>query len=74
MIKLLNTTVHVESRSRFDNALNTSATPASPECVAIKMCSMYLCGSMINIYFSRLSEGGGEAYFDFGGAACGKTI
>lgn len=41
MIKLLNTTVHVESRSLFCNALNTSPTPASPECVAIRMCSMY---------------------------------
>lgn len=42
VIKLLNTTVHVESRSRFCNARNTSATPASPEWVAIKICSMYL--------------------------------
>jgi hypothetical protein len=31
VIKLLNTTVHVESRSRFCNARNTSATPCSPE-------------------------------------------
>jgi hypothetical protein len=42
VIKLLNTTVHVESRSRFCNARNTSATPCSPECVAIRICSMYL--------------------------------
>jgi hypothetical protein len=43
VIKLLNTTVHVESRNRFCKARKTSATPASPECVAIRICSMYLC-------------------------------
>lgn len=42
VIRLLNTTVHVESRRRFCNARNTSATPASPECVATRICSMYL--------------------------------
>lgn len=41
VIKLLNTTVHVESRSRFCKERKTSATPASPECVAIRMCSIY---------------------------------
>lgn len=42
VIRLLNTTVHVESRSLFCSARKTSATPASPECVAIRMCSIYL--------------------------------
>lgn len=42
VIRLLNTTVHVESRSRCCNDRNTSATPCSPEWVAIKICSMYL--------------------------------
>lgn len=46
--KLLNTTVHVESRNRFCKARNTSPTPASPECVAIRICSMYLCSSRIS--------------------------
>jgi hypothetical protein len=41
MIKLLNTIVHVESRSRFVRARNISATPASPACVATKICSTY---------------------------------
>ena len=41
MIKLLKTMVHVESRSRYCSALNTSPTPASPACVAIRICSMY---------------------------------
>lgn len=41
VIKLLKTTVHVESRSRCCNALNTSPTPASPACVATRICSMY---------------------------------
>ena len=43
VIKLLNTTVHVESLSLFCNARKTSATPASPEWVAIRICSIYLC-------------------------------
>ena len=34
--------VHVESRRRFCNILNTSATPASPPWVAAKMASTYL--------------------------------
>jgi hypothetical protein len=59
VIKLLNTTVHVESRKRFCSARNTSATPASPECVAIKMCSMYLFGR-----HGQLSSGG---------SGCGKN-
>jgi hypothetical protein len=42
MIKLLKTMVHVESRSRFVRARKISATPASPACVATKMCSTYL--------------------------------
>lgn len=41
VIKLLKTTVHVESRSRCCSALKTSPTPASPACVATRMCSMY---------------------------------
>lgn len=41
VIKLLKTTVHVESRSRYCSARNTSPTPASPACVATRMCSMY---------------------------------
>src|ERR1700760_3878058 len=41
-MRALNTMVHVESRNRFCNARKTSATPASPECVAIRICSMYL--------------------------------
>lgn len=41
VIKLLKTTVHVESRNRWWSARNTSPTPASPECVATRMCSMY---------------------------------
>jgi len=46
VIKLLKTTVHVESRSLFCSTRNTSATPASPECVAMRICSIYLRGSM----------------------------
>jgi len=41
VIRLLKTTVHVASRRRYCSALNTSPTPASPECVATRMCSMY---------------------------------
>ena len=42
MIKLLKTMVHVESRSRFVRARKISATPASPACVATRICSTYL--------------------------------
>lgn len=38
----LNTIVHVESISRYCSVRNTSPTPASPVCVANRMCSMYL--------------------------------
>ena len=41
-IRLLNTIVHVESRNRFVRARKISATPASPACVATRMCSIYL--------------------------------
>lgn len=41
-MRALNTTVHVESRSRRCSVRNISATPASPVCVATSMCSMYL--------------------------------
>jgi hypothetical protein len=41
MIMLLKTMVHVESRRRFVRARKISATPASPACVATKMCSTY---------------------------------
>lgn len=41
VIKLLNTTVHVESLKRFCSDRKTSATPYSPEWVATRMCSMY---------------------------------
>jgi hypothetical protein len=33
--------VHVESRRRFVRARKISATPASPACVATRMCSTY---------------------------------
>lgn len=42
MIKLLKTMVHVESRRRLVRARKISATPASPACVATRMCSTYL--------------------------------
>lgn len=42
VIKLLSTTVHVESRNRNCNARKTSPTPASPACVATRICSIYL--------------------------------
>ena len=42
VIKLLKTTVHVESLKRCCRALKTSPTPASPAWVAMRMCSMYL--------------------------------
>jgi hypothetical protein len=42
MIRLLNTIVHVESRNRLVRARKISATPASPACVATRMCSTYL--------------------------------
>jgi hypothetical protein len=70
VIKLLNTTVHVESLSRFCKARNTSATPASPECVAIRMCSMYLFERKGQFDFRRSRSVRWESYFDFGGAAC----
>lgn len=38
----LKTIVHAESRSRCWSVRNTSATPASPVCVATKMVSTYL--------------------------------
>jgi hypothetical protein len=41
VMRLLNTTVHVESRRRFCNDRKTSATPYSPEWVATRMCSIY---------------------------------
>lgn len=40
-IRDLNTIVHVESLSLFCKVRNISATPASPACVATKMCSIY---------------------------------
>jgi hypothetical protein len=42
VMRPLNTMVHVESRSRYCSARMTSPTPASPEWVATRMCSMYL--------------------------------
>lgn len=42
MISDLKTMVHVESRNRFCSARKTSPTPASPACVATRMCSTYL--------------------------------
>ena len=42
MMSALKTIVHVESLSLFCNALNISATPASPACVATRICSTYL--------------------------------
>lgn len=42
MMSALKTMVHVESRSRSLSVRKTSATPASPECVARRMCSTYL--------------------------------
>lgn len=41
VMRLLSTTVHVVSRSLCCRARKTSPTPASPECVATRMCSMY---------------------------------
>lgn len=41
VIRLLKTTVHVESRNRNCSARKTSPTPASPACVATRMCSIY---------------------------------
>jgi len=68
VIRLLNTTVHVESRSLFCNALNTSATPASPECVAMRICSMYLCDNKVNSMFkSSFKVGGAVLGFGRGG-------
>lgn len=72
MIKLLNTTVHVESRRRFCKARKISATPASPECVAIRMCSMYLCKSQLFAYWRIVRLDG--LYLDFGGAAYGEHM
>ena len=42
VMRPLKTTVHVESRRRNCRARKTSEIPASPECVATRMCSMYL--------------------------------
>jgi len=57
--------VHDESRRRFCNARKTSATPASPWCVAIKMCSIYLdfggaACERTNAPISKCSEHGQE--------------
>ena len=63
MMSALNTIVHVESRSRFCNARKISATPASPACVATRMCSTYLalggasCFHEINEIDSRAVNG-----------------
>lgn len=51
MIRALKTMVHVESRSRFCKALNISATPASPACVATSMCSTYLALGAASLIF-----------------------
>ena len=74
VIKLLNTTVHVESRSRFCSARNTSATPASPECVAIRICSMYLCKEKCQIEVRIILGMLRGSYFVFGGAAYGRGM
>ena len=42
MMSDLKTIVHVESLNLFCSARKTSATPASPACVATKICSTYL--------------------------------
>lgn len=42
MMSDLKTIVHVESLRRFCKARKISATPASPACVATRMCSTYL--------------------------------
>ena len=41
MMSDLKTIVHVESRNLFCKARNISAVPASPACVATRMCSTY---------------------------------
>ena len=41
MMSDLKTMVHVESRNLFCIDRKTSATPASPACVATRMCSTY---------------------------------
>lgn len=41
IISDLNTIVHVVSRNLFCNVRNISATPASPACVATRICSTY---------------------------------
>jgi hypothetical protein len=72
MIKLLNTMVHVESRSRFVRARKISATPASPACVATRMCSTYfdlgaasymvvLAPQLRNAVFGLVNSGGQES-------------
>jgi hypothetical protein len=55
VMRPLNTIVHVESRSRYCSARMTSPTPASPECVATRMCSMYLVFG--GAFCSRLARG-----------------
>lgn len=61
MMSDLNTIVHVESRSLFCKARNISATPASPACVATRICSTYLdlgaasCYHKISVYRSKSS-------------------
>lgn len=41
MMSALKAMVHVESLNLFCKARNISATPASPACVATRMCSTY---------------------------------
>lgn len=56
----LNTIVHVESRNLFCNARNISATPASPACVATRICSTYLdlgAASYIDRHRERMEPG-----------------
>jgi hypothetical protein len=55
MIRLLKAMVQVESRRRAVRARKISATPASPACVATRMCSTYL--DLGAASYTRISPG-----------------
>lgn len=56
VMRLLKTTVHVESRRRFCSDRKTSATPCSPECVAMRICSMYFVFGGAGWYGYQISD------------------
>src|SRR5262249_35587563 len=66
VMRLLKTTVHVESRRRSCRARKTSPTPASPAWVATRMCSIYfvLGGAFCQAGLLAAASNPPSAFFD----------